>query len=120
MRAPACLCSPSLTGRRRPSGRVSADAADDVAGGAPLPGVVVGEARGEARSASKQPPYVIQKRFWVRGHWRRANPNWHDQRLHWIAPHLKGPELTAIVEREYELRGPVRSGGEGKPSSDPQ
>jgi hypothetical protein len=84
-----------------------------------LPGrIVVGEPAGETRSSNRQHSYVIQKRFWVRGHWRRANPNWQDQRLRWIAPHLKGPELAAIIEREYELRGPVRPAGEASASGD--
>ena len=74
-----------------------------------LPGrIVVGGDRGETRPAGKRPSHAIQKRFWVRGHWRRANPSWHDQRLRWIAPHLKGPKMTAVIEREYELRGSVR------------
>ena len=47
---------------------------------------------------------TLSKRFWVRGHWRRPNPSWKDQRVRWIAPYLKGPELTAIVERHYRMR----------------
>jgi hypothetical protein len=54
---------------------------------------------------------VIEKRFWVRGHWRKANPTWQDQRLRWIAPYLKGPEMTAIIERAYELKGNRSSDG---------
>ena len=46
----------------------------------------------------------VGKRFWVRGHWRRPNPIWKDQRMRWIEPYLKGPEMTVIIEREYELR----------------
>lgn len=46
---------------------------------------------------------TIVKRFWVRGHWRRSNPSWEDQRVRWIAPYLKGPDVAAIIEREYEL-----------------
>jgi hypothetical protein len=42
---------------------------------------------------------TIGKRFWVRGHWRRPNPSWDDQRLRWISPYLKGSEMTAIIER---------------------
>jgi Uma2 family endonuclease len=29
------------------------------------------------------------------------------QRLRWIARHLKGPQMKAVIEREYELRGSV-------------
>ena len=47
---------------------------------------------------------TIEKRFWVRGHWRRPNASWEDQRLRWIKPYLKGPEMTAIVERAYAMK----------------
>ena len=61
----------------------------------------------EAPDGSPRPPggtgTTIIKRFWVRGHWRRPSPSWQDQRVRWIAPYLKGPEVAAIVEREYEL-----------------
>jgi hypothetical protein len=40
----------------------------------------------------------------VRGHWRRANPIWQDQRVRWIEPYWKGPDLAAIVEKEYRLK----------------
>jgi hypothetical protein len=46
----------------------------------------------------------ILSRFMVRGHWRRANPSWQDQRVRWIEPYWKGPELAAIVEKEYRLK----------------
>jgi len=39
----------------------------------------------------------------VRGHWRRPHQSWQDQRVRWIAPYLKGPDVAAIVEREYTL-----------------
>jgi hypothetical protein len=48
---------------------------------------------------------TVSKRFWVRGHWRRPNLDWKDQRLRWIAPYLKGPEMAVVVERAYELKG---------------
>jgi hypothetical protein len=44
-------------------------------------------------------------RFMVRGHWRRALTTWADQRARWIEPYWKGPELGAIVEKEYRLKG---------------
>ncbi len=47
----------------------------------------------------------LMHRFMVRGHWRRANPTWKDQRPRWIEPYWKGPELAAIIERRYRLRG---------------
>ena len=46
----------------------------------------------------------IMTRFMVRGHWRRALPSWKDQRLRWIEPYWKGPEMATIIEREYRLK----------------
>ncbi len=46
----------------------------------------------------------VLRRFMVRGHWRRAAPNWVDRSLRWIAPHWKGPDLAAIIERTYKLK----------------
>lgn len=46
----------------------------------------------------------LMKRFMVRGHWRRPNPDWQDQRLRWIEPYWKGPEIAAAIEREYRLK----------------
>jgi hypothetical protein len=46
----------------------------------------------------------VLRRFMVRGHWRRAAPSWTDQRLRWIQPHWKGPDLGAVIERTYKLK----------------
>ena len=46
---------------------------------------------------------TIMKRFMVRGHWRRANPSWKDQALRWIEPYWKGPEMAAVIEKEYRM-----------------
>lgn len=46
----------------------------------------------------------LMSRFMVRGHWRRAPSSWRDSRLRWIEPYWKGPELAAIVEKEYQLK----------------
>lgn len=43
-------------------------------------------------------------RFMVRGHWRRAAAHWRDQRLRWIAPYWKGPDIAAVIERNYKLK----------------
>lgn len=59
----------------------------------------------DGRADRKSPERVITKRFWVRGHWRRPNPSWEDQRLRWIAPYLKGPEMAVVVERAYAVGG---------------
>ena len=45
----------------------------------------------------------LTKRVLVRGHWRRANPLWVDQRLRWVEPHFRGPDMAALIEREYQL-----------------
>lgn len=68
--------------------------------------IIIGPPRGANDDLpSRQPGRQIEKRFWVRGHWRKPNPSWDDQRLRWIAPYLKGPEMTAIIERRYDLKG---------------
>jgi len=41
----------------------------------------------------------------VRGHWRRPAKKWTDQRLRWIEPYWKGPEMAAVIEKAYRLRG---------------
>ncbi len=73
-----------------------------------LPGRIRIGARTPAaeRTPSEVKGTTIDKRFWVRGHWRRANASWQDQRVRWIEPYLKGPDAAAIVERQYELVGP--------------
>lgn len=43
-------------------------------------------------------------RFMVRGHWRRPQKGWQDQRLRWIEPYWKGPDLAAVIERVYRLK----------------
>lgn len=43
-------------------------------------------------------------RFMVRGHWRRANRSWVDQRVRGIEPYWKGPDMATIVEREYQMK----------------
>ena len=47
---------------------------------------------------------TILHRFMVRGHWRRASPGWRDQRMRWIAPYWKGPDIAAVIERTYKLK----------------
>lgn len=67
--------------------------------------IVIGPPKGTDDLPTRQPGRPIEKRFWVRGHWRKPNESWQDQRLRWIAPYLKGPEMTAIIERMYDLKG---------------
>jgi hypothetical protein len=47
---------------------------------------------------------AVLNRFMVRGHWRRPPGNWKDQRMRWIRPHWKGPDMAAIIERTYKLK----------------
>jgi len=47
---------------------------------------------------------AILHRFMVRGHWRRPAPGWQDQRMRWIAPYWKGPDIAAVIERTYKLK----------------
>jgi hypothetical protein len=42
-------------------------------------------------------------RYMVRGHWRRPAKNWKEQRMRWIEPYWKGPDMAAIIERTYKL-----------------
>jgi hypothetical protein len=44
------------------------------------------------------------RRFMVRGHWRRPARGWSDQRLRWIKPHWRGPQMATIIERTYKLK----------------
>ena len=43
-------------------------------------------------------------RFMVRGHWRKANPNWKSQRVRWVQPYYKGPKDAPVIEKEYRLK----------------
>jgi SEC-C motif len=47
---------------------------------------------------------ALVRRHMVRGHWRRAVKTWTDQRLRWIEPHWKGPDMAAIIEHAYRLK----------------
>jgi hypothetical protein len=69
-----------------------------------LPGrITIGpQQAGDAQAGTRTGTTIVQ-RFWVRGHWRRPHTSWQDQRVRWIAPYLKGPEMAAIAEREYAL-----------------
>jgi len=42
-------------------------------------------------------------RHLVRGHWRRPRKDWKDQRLRWIEPYWRGPDMAAVVEKAYRL-----------------
>ena len=49
----------------------------------------------------------LMVKFMVRGHWRRANLKWKDQRPRWISPFWKGPDLATVIERQYRLTAPT-------------
>ena len=46
---------------------------------------------------------ALLHRFMVRGHWRRPAVAWKEQRMRWIEPYWKGPDLAAVIERTYRL-----------------
>lgn len=46
----------------------------------------------------------LRHRSMVRGHFRRANPDWSDRRKRWIEPYVRGPEDAPTAEREYRLK----------------
>ena len=43
-------------------------------------------------------------RFMVRGHWRRPQKGWTEQKLRWIEPYWKGPDMASVIERAYKLK----------------
>jgi hypothetical protein len=47
---------------------------------------------------------AVLARFMVRGHWRRPQKNWTEQRLRWIEPYWKGPDMAAVIEKAYRLK----------------
>ena len=46
----------------------------------------------------------LLRRFMVRGHWRRPAATWKEQRMRWIQPYWKGPDMATIIERAYKLK----------------
>lgn len=56
-------------------------------------------------SSGDRSGWRYRHRFWVRGHWRlaRVGPGRADQRLTWVRPHLKGPELAQLLKRPYDV-----------------
>ena len=70
-----------------------------------LPGKIpISQVAGYRRLPATETGRKILKRFLVRGHWRRPNPSWNDQRLRWIEPYWKGPDLGRVIEKQYLLK----------------
>ena len=70
-----------------------------------LPGrIPISHVAGYRRLPKTEAGRRILTRFLVRGHWRRANPSWNDQRLRWIEPYWKGPDIGRIIEKQYLLK----------------
>jgi SEC-C motif len=46
----------------------------------------------------------VLRRFMVRGHWRRPRSGTKEQKLSWVRPHWKGPDMATIIERTYKLK----------------
>jgi SEC-C motif len=69
-----------------------------------LPGTIDIKLLGQVKKARRGGrEHELTRRCMVRGHWRRAQPGWEDQRPRWVRPHWRGPSAAAIVERQYRL-----------------
>ena len=55
------------------------------------------EAGAHAQRATAAPPLHGPR------HWRRPAPDWRIQRMRWIEPYWKGPDIAAVIERTYRL-----------------
>ncbi|MFH0900873.1 MAG: hypothetical protein V2A73_09615, partial [Pseudomonadota bacterium] len=70
-----------------------------------LPGhIEISRVRRFQELAKSQSGRTIMKRFMVRGHWRKANPDWKNKETRWIKPYWKGPDIAAVVEHDYRLK----------------
>ncbi len=93
--------------RREPAGRRSAAASDEGYSSDEvwfLPGVIKISRLRQLQELERVPSgRKLLHRHMVRGHWRRPPKSWKDQRLRWIEPYWKGPDLGAVIERAYRL-----------------
>ena len=94
--------------RREPAGRRSAAPASDEGYSSDevwfLPGVIKISRLRQLQELERVPSgRKLLHRHMVRGHWRRPPKTWKDQRLRWIEPYWKGPDLGAVIERAYRL-----------------
>ena len=70
-----------------------------------LPGTIDIRTVRQMQSLARDPRgRTMLRRYMVRGHWRRAAKSWTDQRLRWIQPYWKGPNIASVIERVYRLR----------------
>ncbi len=93
--------SPTSGYRASRSGERAVWASDDVFY---LPGAIEISRLREVEALERAPGgRQLLHRFLVRGHWRRPNPSWKDQRLRWIAPHWRGPAIGPTIAKAYKL-----------------
>jgi hypothetical protein len=98
--APERRVAPSPTSRSRPAPPVFSS--DEVYF---LPGTIDISRVRKLQELERAPDgRALLRRHMVRGHWRRAQPQWADQRLRWIEPYWKGPDMAGIIEHAYRLK----------------
>jgi hypothetical protein len=89
--------------RKRPTGAGAAPPSSDSVFF--LPGKIDIRSVRQLRELARAPDGgELFARFMVRGHWRRPAKNWTDQRLRWIEPYWKGPDMAAVIEKAYRLK----------------
>jgi hypothetical protein len=69
-----------------------------------LPGKIAIARLRELQACERGAGAEVFSRFMVRGYWRRPPATWKDQLLRWIEPYWKGPEMGALIEREYRMQ----------------
>ena len=69
-----------------------------------LPGKITISRLRELQACERGAGAEVFSPFTVRGHWRRPPATWKDQLLRWIEPYWKGPEMGALIEREYRMQ----------------
>lgn len=89
--------------RKRPTGAGAAPPSSDSVFF--LPGKIDIRSVRQLRELARAPDGdELIARFMVRGHWRRPAKKWTDQRLRWIEPYWKGPDMAAVIEKAYRLK----------------
>jgi hypothetical protein len=94
--------SPALLPRRQATSTSPAPSSDSVFF---LPGKIDIRRVRQMQDLERAPGgRAMLARFLVRGHWRRPLKGWSDQRLRWIEPYWKGPDMAAVIEKAYRLK----------------